>query len=127
MAEFQSKEELYATLSKFVEALGADETFKQRIARADMTISFIVTDLDAAYTLKLNKGEVVGSEGDEPSALGAIMSSATLDRLLSGKLDGESAYEMGSIRLRGSEWVAQSAAGYVYPMSRIYKQVTGQN
>lgn len=127
MAEFQSKEQLYETLDKFVTALGEDETFKQRIARADMTISFIVTDLDAAYTVKLNKGEVTGTEGDEPSALGAIMSSGTLDRLLSGKIDGESAYEMGSIRLRGSEWVAQSAVGYVYPMSRIYKQVTGQN
>ncbi len=127
MAEFKTKDELIATLDKVVAALGEDETFKQRISRADMTIAFIVTDLDAAYTLKLNKGEVSGSEGDEASALGAIMSSATLARLLSGKIDGESAYEMGSIRLRGSEWVAQTAAGYVYPMARVYKQVTGQN
>jgi len=44
---------------------------------------------------------------------------------MSGKLDGESAYDMGLIRLRGSEWVAQSVAGYVYTMASAYKKATG--
>ena len=127
MPEYKSKEELYEALDKTVAILQTDEGYMQRIARADLTVTFSVTDLDAEYTLKMSKGTLEGVSGSsDGSTLGVILSSSTLDKLLSGKIDGESAYEMGSIRIRGSEWVAQSAAGYVYPMVAAYKRVTGQ-
>ena len=111
MAEFKTKDELIATLDKVVAALGEDETFKQRISRADMTIAFIVTDLDAAYTLKLNKGEVSGSEGDEASALGAIMSSATPP--LAQQAARSTGIRLNCLTPAGQRVVAQTAAGYV--------------
>jgi len=126
MPEFQSKEELYAVLDKMVALLSADEAFAQRIARADVSVALIVSDLDAQYTLKLAKGTIEGHPGDDGSAsVGVTLTANTLDRLMSAKLDGESAYDMGLIRLRGSEWVAQSVAGYVYTMARAYKKATG--
>ncbi|NLD45100.1 MAG: SCP2 sterol-binding domain-containing protein [Chloroflexi bacterium] len=127
MPEYTSKEQLYDALNKMVALLQADDAYKQRISRADLTVAFTITDLSAEYTLKIVKGTLEGAVGTADGAtFGAIMSSATLDKLLSGRLDGESAYEMGAIRIRGSEWVAESAAGYVYSMVNAYKRATGQ-
>ncbi len=128
MPEVRSKEELYAALDKMIAILSADEAFKKRIARADLSVTFSVSDLTAEYTLKMAGGSVEGRPGaDSGSSIGVTLTSTTLDKLLSGRLDGESAYDMGLIRLRGSEWVAQSAAGYVYSMVAAYKQATGQS
>lgn len=125
MAEYTSKDELYAALDKTVANLAASEPFKQRIARADLSVGFVVTDLDAQYSLYLKQGEVTGSPGGtDETSIAVTMNSATLDRLLSGRLDGESAYMTGQLRLRGSEWVAESAAGYLGQIAAAYRAAT---
>jgi len=123
--EYQSAEELYEVLDKTVANLKANESFIQRIARSDMSIGFVVSDLGAEYSLNISKGEVSGSRGGADAAtIGVTLNSDNLDRLLSGKLDGESAYMTGALRLRGSEWVAESALGYLYYIISAYKSAT---
>ncbi len=126
MAEYQSKEELYEVLDQVVEALGEDEAFQSRIANANSSLAFVVSDLDnAEYTLSFKKGELSCEPGGAAGATVAITCKAdTLDKLLSGKLSGESAYFSGAIRLRGDEWVAQGMASYLRYMGPLYREAT---
>ena len=48
MAEFKSKEELYAALDAMVAKMQDNEKFISRIARANASLGFTVTDLDNA-------------------------------------------------------------------------------
>jgi putative sterol carrier protein len=125
MPEFGTKEELYDVLDKAVAKLQESETFKQRIARADMSVGFELPDIEAAYALRLSQGAVTGVRDDtSDTTFGVTLSPATLDKLMSGKLDGESAYMSGLVRLRGNEWVAQSFVSYMGPMVMAYREVT---
>ena len=124
VAEYKSKEELYATLDSMSARLLEDEAFKRRIAHADVSIGFIVSDLGAEYSLHFHRGEFSGSAGGaEETTVGVTLSSETLDKLLSGKISGESAYFSGAIRLRGGEWAAQSLIGYFGSILTAYKAV----
>lgn len=126
MPEFKSAEELYDVLDKMTTELKANEAFKKRIARADVSVAFIVPELETEYSLYFVKGEVRGSAGGaSDTSIGVILSSDMLDKLLSGEVDGESAYMTGAIRLRGDEWVAQTIAGYLGYMTSAYNAVTG--
>lgn len=126
MTTFTSKEELYDFFDKMVAALNKDETFVKLIAREDVSLGFTVPELGADYALTFREGKViglVGSAGD--SAVGVACNADTLEKLLSGALNGETAYMTGAIRLRGSEWTAQSVAGYQYYLTSAYKAVVG--
>ncbi len=128
MAEYQSKEQLYGVLDEVVEGMKQDDAFKARIANANSSMAFIVTDLDnAEYVLSFNKGELeTAKEGASQATVGVVLSSETLDKLLSGKLSGESAYFSGAIRLRGDEWMAQGMASYLRYMGPLYREATAE-
>jgi len=125
MPVYETKEELYDVLDKTVAWLQTNDTFKQRTARANTSVGFVVSDLDAQYSLFIKEGQITGTRGDASgAAVGVSLSAETLDKLLSGRLDGESAYMTGQLRLRGSEWVAQTIAGYLGVITQGYKAVT---
>lgn len=125
MPDYSSKEELYGTLDKTLAILQADEAFKQRIARANLSMGFVVTDLNAEYAINLLQGTVSGTAGStEGTTFAVTLNSATLDKLLSGRLDGESAYMSGALRLRGQEWQAESALAYMSPITKAYRAAT---
>jgi len=119
---FESAQALYAVLDRTVQNLQADESFAKRIAWANVSVAFCVTDLDAEYTMTFRKGEVSGAAGGADGAtLSVILDTATLDAVLSGRTSGESAYYSGKLRLRGDEWVAESVAAYVAGIAPAYK------
>lgn len=121
-----NRESLYQVLNEMVAALQADEAFKQRIARADISVGLTVSDLGGEYTLAFRQGEVSGQAGTSSGAtIGVTLNMATLDKLFSGLLDGESAYMSGQLRLRGDEWTAQSAAYYISFITSAYKAARG--
>ena len=125
MPGFESREELYDVLDKTTAELQANEAFKERIARADVSVAFVVPELEAEYSLYFVKGEIRGSAGGaSETAIGVILSSETLDGLLSGEVDGETAYMTGAIRLRGDEWTAETVAGYMGFICAAYNVVT---
>ena len=120
------QETLYQVLDQMVAALQADEAFKQRIAHANVSVGLTVSDLGGEYTLAFRQGEVSGQAGASSGAtIGVTLSMATLDKLFSGLLDGESAYMSGQLRLRGDEWTAQSAAYYISFITPAYKAARG--
>lgn len=125
MPGFQSREELYDVLDKTTAELQANEAFKERIARADVSVAFVVPELEAEYSLYFVKGEIRGSAGGaSDTSISVILSSETLDGLLSGEVDGETAYMTGAISLRGDEWTAQTVAGYMGSICAAYNAVT---
>lgn len=124
MAVYESKEALYDVLDKVVAWLQGSDTFQQRTSRANTSVGFVVSDLGAEYALFLQEGGITGTREDaSAAAVGVTLSTETLDRLLSGKLDGETAYMTGKLRLRGSEWVAQTIAGYLGIITQAYNAV----
>lgn len=121
-----SKETLYQVLDEMVAALQADEAFRQRITRADVSVGLTISDLGGEYTLTFRQGQISGQEGaSSGAAIGVTLNMATLDKLFSGLLDGESAYMSGLLRLRGDEWTAQSAAYYLSFITPAYKAARG--
>ncbi|MBC7315270.1 MAG: SCP2 sterol-binding domain-containing protein [Chloroflexi bacterium] len=128
MAAFESKEQLYDVWNKMGAILAADEAFKKRIANANASMGIIVPELGAEYTIYFEKGTLRGAEGGADKATIAItLSGDTLDKLFSGKLDGESAYMYGYLKLRGDEWTAQTMAGYLWNIRTAYQQAKGGN
>ena len=129
MAEYQSKDQLYTVLDQVVAGLQQDDTFKKRIANANASLAFVLSDLDnAEYKLSFSQGNLSGTPGGASDAtVSVITKSDTLDKLLSGKLSGESAYFSGALRLRGDEWMAQSMAYYLSYMGPLYRQATEQS
>jgi putative sterol carrier protein len=127
MAEYQSKEQLYGVLDKIIAELRQDDTFKALIASASSSLAFIITDLEnAEYVLSFSKGDVSGTkEGAAQATVGVTLSSETLDKLLSGKTSGESAYFSGALRLKGDELIAQRMDSYLYYMGALYRRATG--
>lgn len=126
MAKFETKEQLYDVLDQVVAGMKEDDAFKARIANASSSMAFVVSDLDnAEYVLSFSKGECnCAKEGAGQATVGITLSSDTLDKLLSGKLSGESAYFSGAIRLRGDEWMAQGMASYLRYMGPLYREAT---
>jgi putative sterol carrier protein len=126
MTEYQSKEQLYAVLDQVVAELQQDDAFKALIASANSSLAFITTDLEnAEYVLSFWKGHLSGAkEGAAQATVGITLASETLDKLLSGKISGESAYFSGALRLRGDEWAAQNMAGYLHYMGPSYRRAT---
>ncbi len=127
MATYATKETFYTTLDKVLATLNQDEKFTTRIAKADVSIGFKITDLEAEYTITICKGQVSGEIGGADAAtIGVSCSAETFDKLLSAKMSGESAYMSGAIRLRGNEWTAESAASYLYYFAPTYKAITAE-
>jgi len=127
MAAYASTEELAAVLDKMVATLQQDERFISRIANANMSIGWKLSDLGAEFTTSIIKGEISGTQGGADAATIAVScNSETFDKMLSGKLSGESAYMSGAIRLRGNEWTAESAASYLYYFVPAYKAARGE-
>lgn len=123
MVVFGSKERMYEVLDKTVEILRQDEAFAKRIANAKASLGIIVPELEAEYTLSFAGGELIGAVGGAAQATITItLSGDTLDKLFSGKLDGESAYMYGHLKLRGDEWTAQTMAGYFWNIRSAYQQ-----
>ncbi len=126
MGVFANADELTAVLEKMIAALQNDAKFTARIANANISIGWKVTDLSAEYTTTISKGQVSGTVGGADAATIAVScTSEVLDKLLSGKLSGESAYMSGALRLRGNEWTAESAASYLYYFVPAYKSARG--
>ena len=122
MAVFADAQELVAVMDKMIATLQKDEQFTTRIANANMSIGWKITDLAAEYTTAIVKGQVSGAAGGADAATIAIScTSEVFDKLLTGKISGESAYMSGAIRLRGNEWTAESAASYLYYFVPAYK------
>lgn len=127
MPQFETKEDLYQFLDKMVAHLQQDEKLKERIAHTDMSIGFVVTDLGAECVLRLQNGQVSAEiDGAVEATFSLSLSSDTLNKLLSGRLDPESAYMTGAIRLRGSEWVAQTAEAYIPYLANAYRAATSE-
>ena len=121
MAEYATQEALYAVLDATVAKMQEHEKFMNRIANANMSIGFNVTDLGAEYALYFDHGAFRGEQsGANATTVGITLTSAMLDKLLSGKVSGESAYMSGALKLRGDEWTAQSAAGYLWYIKSAY-------
>ncbi|NLX36398.1 MAG: SCP2 sterol-binding domain-containing protein [Chloroflexi bacterium] len=126
MAVFANADVFVATLDRMIANLKQDERFLARIANASMSIGWKITDIAAEYTTAIEKGTVTGSVGGADTATIAVScSSEVFEKLLTGKLSGESAYMTGAIRLRGNEWTAESAAAYLYYFVPAYKTARG--
>ncbi|MFO7698147.1 MAG: SCP2 sterol-binding domain-containing protein [Anaerolineae bacterium] len=126
MATYANREELTAVLDKVVAGLNENDTVKNRMKTANVSMGIVVSDLEGAeYVMAFRNGEVTGSPAGASAATVTItMKQEVLDRLFSGKVSGESAYFSGLLRLRGDEWVAESLASYVYYMLPIYQAAT---
>ncbi|MFH1085598.1 MAG: alkyl sulfatase C-terminal domain-containing protein [Chloroflexota bacterium] len=123
---YANKEALYAALDQMVANLNANDAFLQRIERADVSVGFVVSDLEAEYTLALRKGRASGAIGGAAKATIAVtLNAETLDALLAGDISGESAYYAGRLQLRGDEWTGEIVAGYLYHITPAYKAARG--
>lgn len=126
MTVFANADELVTVLDATVAKLQQDERFATRIANANLSIGWKITDLGAEYTMTLAKGQLTGAAGGADAATIAVScTSDVFDKLLTGKLSAESAYMSGALRLRGNEWTAESAASYLYYMVPAYKAARG--
>lgn len=115
------REELEGVLTQMLENLQASTTLKQRIGQGDTSVRFTISDLGTRFTLRFAKGQVAGGTGDEaPCPLGVVLASQVLDDLLTGKRDPMSAYTMGTLTLRGSEYLAEEWLRYLPDISAAY-------
>lgn len=126
MAEYHSKEELYQVLDQVVAQLQKDDKFLARLGNVNASLAFIVSDLDnAEYVFSFSKGQLTSAKsGAAQATVGVTLKADTLDKLLSGKMSGESAYFSGLVRLRGDEWTAQGLASYLSYMAPLYREAT---
>jgi hypothetical protein len=123
MAVFENKEALYDRLDRMTANLKQDDTFQDRIQRVDRAVGFVVPELDARYTLRLQEGNISGERDTlENTTIDVSMAPQNLDRLLRGRISGESAYMQGLLRLRGNEYTAQSMAYYMRYITNAYQQ-----
>ena len=119
---YANKEALYAALDRMVANLNQSDAFLQRIERADVSVGFVVSDLNAEYTMALRKSQAFGAIGGAAKATIAVtLNAATLDALLAAEMSGESAYNAGRLQLRGDEWTGEIVAGYLYHIAPAYK------
>ena len=125
MAEYTTKEEMYKALDALTEKLAADEQFLKRIERASISMLLEASDIGAQYGLFLDKGTFKGEiEPEGKTSFTVVAKTSTIEKLLSGKLNGESAYMAGAINLRGSEYTAESMLNYMPYIVRAYKAVS---
>ena len=125
MPQFKTAEELYAAVNRMIAALQANEALKAKIAQAEASVGFNVTDLKAEFSLKFFKGQVSGGPGGtKDCSIGVSLTSAALDSIFSGKQDPESAYTYGSLSLRGSEYDAEGMLRFMRDITAAYKAAT---
>ena len=125
MAEFTTKEDMYKVLDVLSEKLSGDEQFLKRIERASISMLLEASDIGARYGVFLEKGVFTGKvEPEDKTSFSVVAKASTIDKLLSGKLNGESAYMAGAINLRGSEYTAESMLSYMPFIVRAYKAAT---
>ncbi len=122
MSESGSAANVASIMSRMLEQLKASETLKTKCTHDNTSLGIVVTDLGVDYSLSFVKGQVGGGPGGAQDCTVCIsLTSAVLDRLLSGKLDPESGYMNGTFYLKGSEYVAQGLLYYMPDIIAAYK------
>jgi putative sterol carrier protein len=126
MADLGTKEQLEKLFAAMASYLQGDEQFRSRVAQSDVSVGFVLPELDGDVALRFLRGDISASPGGSAEARVAVtLSAATLEKMLSGQLDPESAYMCGSLSLRGSEYEAEGLLGYWHSIVAAYKASTG--
>jgi len=126
MASLGTREQLENAFAAMASYLQADAGFRSRIAQIDTSVGFVVPELGADVALQLRRGDVSAELGGSKEArLAVTMTATTLDKMLSGQLDPESAYMYGSLSLRGSEYEAEGLLRFWRDIVAAYKASTG--
>lgn len=114
------------TLTKFLALCAEDETLKNFAKHQKTTVVFQVSDTGEDFFFKFEAGVVTAGTGKPEGTVDLMlrMNSKTMENLLSGKLDGESAVMSGALYV-SNEWKAMEIQGIQYALTRCYKQALG--
>lgn len=125
MPQYKTAEELHAMMGRMVDIIRAAQDKMPAGGSVGPGVGFTISDLGTDFGLTTLGGRLTYAPGAAASCpIGVTLTSANLDRLLSGQLDPESAYMSGVLSLRGDEWVAQSAADGLPALVAAYKAAT---
>lgn len=125
MADLDSREQLEKLFASMASHLQGDAQFRSKAAQADVSVGFMVSDLDGDVALRFHRGDISAVPGGSGEARVALrMNTTTLDKVLSGQQDPESAYMYGAISLaRGDEYEAEGLLRFWQDIVAAYKAV----
>jgi len=127
MASISTREQFESIFALMASHLQADARFRSRVAQADISVGFQVPELNGDVALRFHRGDISAVPGGSGEAkLAIMMNAATLEKILSGQQDPESAYMYGALSLtRGSEYEGEAILGYWSDIVAAYKAATG--
>ncbi len=127
MTNLGSREQFESLFASMASYLQADVKFRNKVAQADISLGFLVPELDGDVALRFHRGEITAVPGGSEEARVAIrMNAETMMKTLSGQHDPESAYMYGSLSIvRGSEYDAEGLLIYWHDLVAAYKAVSG--
>jgi len=101
--EFQTRILLYIMIQSFDEIAKIDEDLQEDLEELDMSIQWKVKDINAYISFK--EGKVLGEldkEIENPSVALILKNYDTAQGLLTGRIDGTSAYMSGDLTIEGN-------------------------
>ncbi len=101
--KFQMKILLYIMIESFKEIAKVDEDLQEELEEMDMRIQWKVADLNAYISFK--EGKIEGELDkviENPSVILMMPTYDTAQGLLTGKIDGTSAYMAGDLTIEGN-------------------------
>jgi putative sterol carrier protein len=123
MPGYESNEALSAVLTRMVALMREDEGVAKAAEALDVSMTYVISDLDAKYHVAFRKGEVSGGQGEDPqgSAITLTMTSEVFDDLLTGAQDGVSLAMTGKMGFSGDTSAGMAMMGIMGPMQKSYK------
>ena len=114
------------TLQKFCALCTEDSALQNFARRRKMSLFFRITDTGDQFHMVFDTGAVSAGDGAPAASPDLVMSmtSKTLDGLMTGKMNGETAVMSGALYV-SDEWKAMDVQGIQGDLARLYRQAAG--
>jgi putative sterol carrier protein len=124
MAGFATPDEMKPIVEKWLGLMTADAMMSQKCKGINVSMQFIMTDIDFTFYTNFLDGKVSGGIGkSDPKAMVDLeMSSETFDGMMTGEVDGASAAMSGELSFSGDMSAAMGLQALQEDMNRLYLQ-----
>jgi putative sterol carrier protein len=124
MASFSTAEEMKPVVAKWLDLMSKDSQMAAKCKGINVSMQFIIIEPDVNFYTSFMDGTVTCGLGSmEPKAMVDLeMSSATLDGMMTGELDGAGAAMSGDLSFSGDMSAAMGLQALQEDMIRLYLQ-----
>jgi len=115
-------------LEKFLLACQDDSVLKEFASRRTIGLHFLISDKNQEFLLAFKNGAVVTAMGTPSEKADLIIrtTAETFDGMMTGRLDGATAYMTGKLRFTGDTTKGMTLQRLIKDMVRLYNQAHSQ-